>query len=400
MKKGWETKTLGDFFDITSSKRVFKSDWTSEGVPFYRAREIVSLSKGKPLKDPIFISSEMYDEYTSKYGKPEEGDILVTGVGTLGICYVVKKNDKFYFKDGNIIWLKNTSNINTKFIEYFFKSKELIDQINSAPVGATVGTFTIVRAKNTSISIPPKSEQKQIVDILDKKFEAIENLKTITQEQLLSAKELFESRLNQVFLENETNDKLRSLGEVSEKIENISWKNVPTKEFNYIDLSAVSRESLSVSNSVLINANNAPSRAKKLVLNGDIIFGTTRPTLKRVAKITKEFDKYICSTGFAVIRPKTGVAFTDYIFYFLQTTNFNDRMKEVQRGASYPAVSDKDVQDTKLYLPSLEKQKQLTKELDDLSQKTKGLEAIFKQKIADLEELKKSYLNEAFSGKL
>src|SRR5690606_13493257 len=106
---GWKWKKLGDLFDIGSSKRVHQKDWTTEGVPFYRAREVVLLSKNGSVDNELFISESMYQSFAAKYGLPENGDILVTGVGTLGVCYVVKENDKFYYKDGNIICLKRKS---------------------------------------------------------------------------------------------------------------------------------------------------------------------------------------------------------------------------------------------------------------------------------------------------
>jgi len=116
--KDWREKQLGDLFDITSSKRVFEVDWKREGVPFYRAREIVKLAEQGFVDNELFISEEMFDRYSVKYGIPVEGDIMVTGVGTLGICYVVQKSDRFYFKDGNIIWLKKKSESDSRFVEY------------------------------------------------------------------------------------------------------------------------------------------------------------------------------------------------------------------------------------------------------------------------------------------
>lgn len=100
-------KKISEVFDVGSSKRVYKSEWTTEGVPFYRAREVVKLSKNGYVDNELYISEEMFQEYSKKYGVPKSGDLLITGVGTLGICYQVKEHDRFYFKDGNIIWLKN-----------------------------------------------------------------------------------------------------------------------------------------------------------------------------------------------------------------------------------------------------------------------------------------------------
>ena len=185
--KGWEKKELGELFDITSSKRVFKSEWQEQGVPFYRAREIVSLSKGEPFKTPIFISEGLYQDYKSKYGAPEPGDILVTGVGTLGVSYLVKNGDKFYFKDGNIIWLKKKEDIDSQFVQYFFRSPILKEQIDKTSAGATVRTFTIQTAKRTKIPLPSLSEQKKIVAHLDS---LSENINKIQQAQTATADDL------------------------------------------------------------------------------------------------------------------------------------------------------------------------------------------------------------------
>ena len=162
-----ELKKISDVFDVGSSKRVFKSEWTSEGVPFYRAREVVKLSKNGYVDNELFISEEMFQEYSNKYGVPKSGDILVTGVGTLGVCYQVKDHDRFYFKDGNIVWLKKRENVSSDYIEYCFKSPFVKRQIQSTADAAVVGTYTITNARNTKIPLPPLDQQKKIAAILD-----------------------------------------------------------------------------------------------------------------------------------------------------------------------------------------------------------------------------------------
>ena len=160
--ESWEWVRLGEIFDITSSKRVKKNEWKERGIPFYRAREIVSISKNEKLKDPIFIDEETYKEKISVSGKPREKDILITCVGTLGIPYIVKPNDKFYFKDGNIIWLKNYFKIIPEYIKYLLFCSYMKKEINNGR-GTTVATLTIVRANNLLIPLPPLAEQKRIV---------------------------------------------------------------------------------------------------------------------------------------------------------------------------------------------------------------------------------------------
>ena len=111
----WEVKTLNDYFDIGSSKRVFQSQWRKSGIPFYRAREIVILAEKNSVENDLFIDEDLYNQYKNLYGVPAVNDLLVTGVGTLGKVYKIQNNKPFYFKDGNIICLKNKGNIDSEF---------------------------------------------------------------------------------------------------------------------------------------------------------------------------------------------------------------------------------------------------------------------------------------------
>jgi len=194
----WELRSLGDLFDITSSKRVFEADWRREGVPFYRAREIVKLARDGFVNNELFISEEMYDRYSAKHGIPTTGDIMVTGVGTLGICYVVKATDRFYFKDGNIIWLKKISDVESRFVAYAFRSEFLRKQIDDS-VGATVGTYTIIKAKGTVIPVPPLPEQERIVEHLDRVAVETRHLASVYRRKLDALDGLKQSLLHQAF---------------------------------------------------------------------------------------------------------------------------------------------------------------------------------------------------------
>ena len=163
----WHEKTVNDFFVVGSSKRVLQEKWVNTGVPFYRTRELVSLSKNEPFGSEIYISDELFSEIVSKYGKPTEGDFLVSGVGTLGICYQVKENDRFYFKDGNVLWFKKKSGIDSDFFKYCFQSEHMQNQITGQASITTVGTYTIQNAKKTNFNCPPTiDEQRKIASVL------------------------------------------------------------------------------------------------------------------------------------------------------------------------------------------------------------------------------------------
>ena len=105
---GWEEKSLGELGTLTSSKRIYKKEYVSEGIPFYRSKEIKELAHKRDITLELFITKERYNEIKSRFGIPQEGDILLTAVGTIGEMYVVKNNEPdFYFKDGNLFWFKN-----------------------------------------------------------------------------------------------------------------------------------------------------------------------------------------------------------------------------------------------------------------------------------------------------
>lgn len=148
--------------NVTSVKRIHQSDWTDYGIRFLRARDIVSAYKNEEPDDYLYISKEKYDEYSSISGKVSIGDMLVTGVGTIGVPYLVDNSDPLYFKDGNIIWFQNEDKVFGKFLFYSFAGKSIQDFITESAGIGTVGTYTIESGKKTPISLPDKEEQERI----------------------------------------------------------------------------------------------------------------------------------------------------------------------------------------------------------------------------------------------
>jgi type I restriction enzyme S subunit len=176
LPNGWQTKKLSDVCDISSSKRIYRREYVAEGIPFYRGKEIIQKAKNKSIAKTLYILPERYQEIKQKYGVPKPGDILLTSVGTLGVPYVVKDSDVFYFKDGNLTWFKNYSDdVCNVFLYYWLLSHQMKDQVTASHIGVAQPALTIVGLKGFKIDLPFLPTQRKIAAILSAYDDLIEN---------------------------------------------------------------------------------------------------------------------------------------------------------------------------------------------------------------------------------
>ena len=171
----WRWCRIKNLTTICSARRVHKSDWQMEGVPFFRAREIAKLAEQGIVNNELFISEELYAQLT-KGGLVEEGDLMITAVGTLGKVYIVKRGDRFYYKDASVICMKRCQHIDPHFAKIIFTSPFMKNQIIDASSGTTVGTITIKGAMDYWVPIPPIEEQHRIVAKLNQLLGAVVQL--------------------------------------------------------------------------------------------------------------------------------------------------------------------------------------------------------------------------------
>lgn len=193
----WEEKSLEELGNITSSKRIFKSEYVKEGIPFYRTKEIKELANGKSISLELFISHKRYNEIKANFGIPKEGDILLSAVGTIGEIYVVQKGDEFYFKDGNIVWLKDFDSVDTCYLKYALKS--FVEQIKTLSRGSAYSALTIEKLNKYRVPIASIKEQQIIVAKLDTLLAETKKLEAIYQQKLTDLEELKKSILHKAF---------------------------------------------------------------------------------------------------------------------------------------------------------------------------------------------------------
>ena len=195
--KDWEEKKLEEIGNITSSKRIYKREYIKEGVPFYRIKEVKELANGRKVSTGLFISDNRYIQIKDTFGVPAEGDILMTAVGTIGEIYVVEKDKKFYFKDGNVLWLKDFNSVDPYFMKFILMS--FVEKIKRLSAGSAYNALTIEKLEKHKMSIPSLPEQKTIVKKLDALSTQTKKLKKTYEQKLDSLEELKKSVLKKAF---------------------------------------------------------------------------------------------------------------------------------------------------------------------------------------------------------
>ena len=177
LPEGWAWTRLKNIFNVCSSKRVLQSDWKTDGIPFYRAREIVKLSDNGFVNNELFISEEHFISLSRDYGVPQPGDLMVSGVGTIGKVYIVKSNDRFYYKDASVLCFENrTGAVHSEFARILLESSFIQAQMKDNSKGTTVDTITISTAMNYLCILPPAYEQERIIQAVQNALVHVEKL--------------------------------------------------------------------------------------------------------------------------------------------------------------------------------------------------------------------------------
>lgn len=174
--EGWEVNLMEELVDIGSAKRIFSKEYIDEGVPFYRGKEVTILSGGNNITPEIFISESRYNELKEKSGAPKENDILITSVGTIGNTYLVQKEDKFYFKDGNLTWIKAYKKFEMPyFLKIWFDSPFGKRSIEEVKIGSTQQAITITSINSLQLVIPNQKLGQEFNNLMKSNFDKRNN---------------------------------------------------------------------------------------------------------------------------------------------------------------------------------------------------------------------------------
>lgn len=360
---GVEFVKLGDVLDYEQpTKYIVKcKDYQNEGMPVLTAGQTFILG--------------YTDETNGIYEASRENPVIIFDDFTTSFHWV---DFNFKVKSSAMKMLRVSSEreVSFRFVYYAMKCIKYQTLEHSRQ--------WISKYSQIEIPLPPIEVQTEIVRILDK-FTSLEaELEAELKAELDCRKRQYEYYRDKLLsFENVGGQEVewKKMSEVCLKTSKINWKLVEG-EYKYIDLSSVDRDNHKISDCTIINKENAPSRAQQVVKTGDILFGTTRPTLMRFCYIPKEYDGEVCSTGYCVIRVNNEMINSHFAYHFLFTQKFQDYVEGHQKGASYPAISNKDVMSFELPIPSLQEQERIATILDRFESLTTSLQSGLPAEIA------------------
>ena len=423
---GWAWCRLRDIFNVCSAKRVLQSEWKTEGVPFYRAREIVKLANNGYVDNELFISHEHYENLKETYGVPQTGDLMVTGVGTIGKVHIVREDDVFYYKDASVLCFENRYGvIKSEYARIMIDSSLLQEQIHSQTYGNTVDTITISTANNYLCILPPISEQSKIVQSVKTAVSLIDKIegdnKEIRKTISLIKSKVLDLAIRGKLVPQDPNDEPASIlleriraekeelikqgkikrdkkesiifkGEDNSYYENLpeGWaitklgliSSVITKgttprggNVTYLDngigfLRAENIEGydkLNLQNLKFIDENTHSGFLKRSILQKDDILITIAGTLGRTAIVTKDVLPLNTNQAVAIIRLVNPLLVNNrFVAYAINSNSIKKALLQQEVAMAIPNLSLENIHESVLPLPPLNEQLAIVEVIDKL----------------------------------
>ena len=407
MMKEWRNLKLGDIA-VISYGYTAKASVENVGSNFLRITDIQN--------DMVNWSSVPYCQITEddfKKYKLIDQDIVFARTGaTTGKSYLVCDPPEAVAASYLIRLRVQEPTVSAKFISKYFQSSEYWDNVSSGISGSAQGGFNASKLSALAIPIPPLSEQKRIVLILDEAFEGIDRAIANTEKNLANSRELFESYLNAIFTQKgdrweEARPKLIPLSTLLSKQPRNGWS--PPARFQtgsgvpVLTLSAVTGFHYDGSRIKLTIAPTS-EEAYYWLQEGELLISrsNTRELVGHVAIYDGNPPKAICPDLIMKMTVDHTKADTRFIYYFLRSATARKYLTGKAKGASstMPKITKQVVQETPIPTFNLTEQQAIVKKIDEIVTETQRLEAIYRQKLAALKELKQTILQKAFTGEL
>jgi type I restriction enzyme S subunit len=400
MKAGWELKALGEVCSFENGDRgenyPSKSVQTTTGVPFINAGHLSEF--GLDFETMNYIPRERFDLLGN--GKIRKDDILFCLRGSLGKFASVGDLSEGAIASSLVIVRPKEAAINA-FVSAYFQSDLCASMIDKYKNGAAQPNLSAASLKNFIIPIPPLPEQQRIVTILDEAFDCIATAKANAEKNLQNARALFESHLQSVFtqrgegwVDTTIGQQIRFIdyrGKTPEKTESglrlITAKNVKMGYLQEQPMEFVAPESYD------------SWMTRGIPRSGDVLFTTEAP-LANVTQLDTD-EKVVFAQRIIIMQTDAAKLDSTFLKYLLLSQPVQQRIHAKGTGATVQGIKASLLKTIEISFPkSVGEQVQIVAKLDNLRTETQRLESIYQQKLTALDALKKSLLDQAFTGQL
>ena len=395
----WSDSKLGQLIGISSASRVFKEQWQTSGVPFFRTSDVVSISKNKE-NEKAYISLELFEELSKKSGKIQKGDLLVTGGGTIGIPYLVKNDEPLYFKDADLLWMKSSGIIDGSFLYNFFISPKFREYLKSISHTGTISHFTIEQAKVTPFQYPSKEEQTKIATFLSAVDEKISQLsqklhllgqyKQGMMQKLFSQQIRFKADDGSEFGEWDE----YSLDTLLSKIIDNRGKTPVTEanlEIPLIEVNAIGQRRIKYEKvSKYFSEDTFQNWFRAYLEHQDILFSTVGNTA--ICSIYTDEIKAGIAQNIVGLRANTKLIQPTFLYYLLTEISNNQKFKSIEMQAVQPSIKVSQMIHLTFLTPCLEEQTKIANFLSSIDQKIE----VTAQQIEQAKQWKKGLLQQMF----
>lgn len=392
MKEGWRNAKLGEAFKTvtgsTPSKR--KTDFYGDDVPLIKPPE---------LEDSEIVN---YSDHLSVLGAKEarllpERSVLVSCIGNLGKIGITNcvcaSNQQI-----NAI-LPNYSVALPEFIFYQTLSPNFKEQLEDLATGTTLSIVNKTKFNRISIPVPPLPEQEAIVEILDQAFAAIDQAKANIEQNITNAKELFQSKLNQIFSQKSNGWVKTTLDNICKFQNGFAFKSAKFKSTGtpILRISNIQEGEIDLRKIVYTDPRDySEDLAKYHVGEGALLIAMSGATTGKIG-INHTDQTFLLNQRVGKFIPGEELH-KQFLYYFLFTQSKENL--RISAGAAQPNLSTAQIKNFQIPLPSLEVQKEVVKKLNYLDADLDNLLTTYQTKLTALEELKKSILQKAFAGDL
>jgi type I restriction enzyme S subunit len=293
-------------------------------------------------------------------------------------------------------------NLDHKFLYYFLYS--IVDHLNELGTGATFKELSSGKAKEIVIPIPPLSEQKRIVEILDEAFDGIATAKANTEKNFANARELFDAWLNSVFsqrgeswVEQEFDDIAQIKG--GKRVPNGYKLLVEPTNFPYLRVTDFNENGTIEMSNLRYISSAVHDQIKNYVIFSNDLYISIAGTIGKAGIIPNELNGANLTENACRLIFKPGII-NKFVYYFSLTSSFIAQSGLNTKTSAQPKLALSRLGSIKLGIPDYLVQQEIIAKLDALRDETQRLESIYRQKIEALDALKQSLLHQAFSGAL